>query len=229
MTLREQATVAAMAAALGVGDAYRLNIEQRAAWRMRGLEWMRAELDVLNNRLKGATPALAADVFKLYRPNQWPAGLRDAGYFDRRPPSERDAFRQAWAAAARLSSQAFAIDPKLADDMEAHPRYNAACTAALAGSGPGEDADTLGIEERAGLRSQALAWLRADLAHWSRLAASTADSDRQLALKVLRNWQADADLAGLRNNQGLAILPAEEAEACRKLWDDVRNILNAKR
>ena len=42
-------------------------------------------------------------------------------------------------------------------------RYNAACTAALAGCGQGVDADKLDAKERARLRQQALDWLRADL------------------------------------------------------------------
>src|SRR5262249_59110865 len=67
-------------------------------------------------------------------------------------------------AAVRFYEEAFAAQPKLADDLDAAHRYNAACAAALAGCGAGQDADQLDDKERAGLRRQALDWPRADLA-----------------------------------------------------------------
>src|SRR5262249_50569117 len=47
------------------------------------------------------------------------------------------------AAAARFCAGAFAADPKLADDLRAAHRYSAACYAALAAAGQGEDAAKL--------------------------------------------------------------------------------------
>jgi tetratricopeptide (TPR) repeat protein len=66
-------------------------------------------------------------------------------------------------AATRLYAAAFAADPKLADDLRAGHRYNAACYAALAAAGQGEDAAKLDAKEHTRLRKQALDWLRADL------------------------------------------------------------------
>ena len=40
--------------------------------------------------------------------------------------------------AARMWAEALATDPKLGDDRQAQPRYNAACAAALAGCRPGQ-------------------------------------------------------------------------------------------
>ena len=65
--------------------------------------------------------------------------------------------------AAGLYADAFAADPKLADDLKAGTRYNAACSTALAVAGQGEDAAKLDDRERTRLRQQALDWLRADL------------------------------------------------------------------
>ena len=62
--------------------------------------------------------------------------------------------------AAGLYAAAFAAESKLADDH----RYNAACFAALAAAGQGEDAAKLDDNERTRLRKQALDWLKADLA-----------------------------------------------------------------
>jgi hypothetical protein len=72
-------------------------------------------------------------------------------------------YNKRYTAAARFYSDAFTEEPKLADDLGAQHRYNAACVAALTGCGQGMDADKLDAKERARLRQQALDWLRADL------------------------------------------------------------------
>ena len=54
--------------------------------------------------------------------------------------------------ATRLYAAAFAADPKLADDLEAGHRYNAACYAALAAAGQGGDAAQLDDKDKARLR-----------------------------------------------------------------------------
>jgi hypothetical protein len=42
---------------------------------------------------------------------------------------------------------------------------------------------------------------------------------------MLRHWKADPDLAGLRDPEALAKLPADEQQACRKLWADLDALL----
>jgi hypothetical protein len=128
-------------------------------------------------------------------------------------------------AAARFYADAFAADPKLADDLKAGHRCNAACAAARAGCGEGEDAAGLKEVERARLRRQAHAWLRADLAAWARRLEGGQAQDRPAVVAKLRHWQGDADLAGLRDPAALAKLPAEEREACQKLWAEVEALL----
>src|SRR5262249_29678241 len=115
-------------------------------------------------------------------------------------------------AAARFYEDAFAVEPKLADDQGAAHRYNAACAAALAGCGQGKDTDKLDDKERARLRRQALDWLRADLETIGRLPDKAADQARSAAEvgKTLRRWQVDTDLAGVREPEALAKLPEAE-------------------
>ncbi len=134
-------------------------------------------------------------------------------------------FKKLYAAAARLFAEAFAHDAKLADDMQTQDRYNAACAAALAGCGMGNDAAKLDDMERARLRQQAVAWLRADLMHWTKQAASDEPGDRDLVQKTLKHWQEDADLAGVREAEALKKLPADEREACQKFWAEVAELL----
>jgi hypothetical protein len=136
----------------------------------------------------------------------------------------RQAFGKHHAAAARLFEGAFAAEPKLAADLTASHRYNAACAAALAAE-QGEDATTLDDKERVRLRKQAHDWLRADLTLRTKQLESGPPADRAAAQQALRHWQKDSDLAGIRDPEALAKLPAEERAACAKLWADVAALL----
>jgi len=102
-------------------------------------------------------------------------------------------------ASARCWREAFESDPRLAADMEAGCRYDAACVAALAG---GE------------WRDHALDWLRADLLWWQEQPRSEAKA----VAGVLRHWKSDPDLAGVRDADGLS-------DRWRALWNDVDALL----
>jgi hypothetical protein len=125
--------------------------------------------------------------------------------------------------AVGLSAAAFADDPRVADDLKLGHRYNAACHAALAAAGQGEDAAQLDDKERTRLRHQARAWLRADLALWAKQLGAGKAADRGTMQQTLKRWQQDSDLASLRDT--LAKLPAEEQEAWTQLWADVAALL----
>jgi eukaryotic-like serine/threonine-protein kinase len=128
-------------------------------------------------------------------------------------------------AAARFFEEAFVADPKLADDLDAGHRYDAACVSALAGRGKGKDADKLEDKERARLRRRALDWLRADLDAWGRLLAKAPHKARPLVVQKMRHWLDDADFAGVRGPKALAELPESEREPWQKLWGDVADTL----
>jgi serine/threonine-protein kinase len=128
-------------------------------------------------------------------------------------------------AAAGLYAAAFAAEPKLADDLKGGHRYNAACIASLAASRQGEDAGKLDDKERTRLRKQALDWLKADLALRARQVETGKPADRAEMRRVLLHWQQDLDLAGLRDKDALAKLPADEQKAFTQLWADVAELL----
>ena len=119
-------------------------------------------------------------------------------------------------AAAGLYALAFVARPALADGLETGTRYYAACAAARAGAGEGPDGARLGGPERADLRRQALAWLRADLA----LRATLFQGGKSVAW-ALTIWQTDTALGGVREPAALANLPAEERARWQRLWADV--------
>jgi serine/threonine-protein kinase len=127
--------------------------------------------------------------------------------------------------ATGLYAAAFAADPKLADDWRAQHRYNAACSAVLAAAGQGNDARRLPDKVVVMLRRQALAWLRADLALYAKLAESGDVAARQLVRQQLGQWQKDSDLAAVRDPQALDGLPEGERWHWRALWEEVAALL----
>ena len=132
--------------------------------------------------------------------------------------------RNLHATAVRFFTQAFAADPKLADNQAVSYRYRAACAAAQAGCGQDEGAARPDEVGRSRLRRQALEWLRADLARRaSRLPA--APQDRAVLVAVLRRWQNDPALAGVRDASALAKLPSAERARWQKLWADIATTL----
>ena len=133
---------------------------------------------------------------------------------------------QRYAAATRLWGGALEADPKLADDRQAQHRYNAACAAALAGCGKGTDDPPPDDASKVKLRRQALDWLKADLAAWSKILESGPPQARPVVASTLKHWKEDSDLAGIRDAAALAKLPQEERAACKQLWGDVDGLLS---
>jgi serine/threonine protein kinase len=128
-----------------------------------------------------------------------------------------------YAAAVRFFTEAFAEQANLEEDLINQHRYNAACAAALASCGQGQDADKLDASKRAELRKQAIAWLAADLAAWTKLADQPKEHGR--IRTILQHWQKDTDLVGIRDAKEVAKLPPEEQEAWKKMWSDVAELL----
>ncbi len=120
-----------------------------------------------------------------------------------------------FAGSARLFANAFQADPKLSDDMKAQNRYNAACAAALAGCGQGKDEAPLHHAAKDRWRKQAIDWLKADLAAWTKAVETGPTQARQLVVQTLQHWRADPDLAGIRDEVSLAKLHEAERKACR--------------
>jgi hypothetical protein len=127
--------------------------------------------------------------------------------------------------ATHLFADSFAVAPKLADDLDQAHRYNAACSATLAAAGQAVDTSNVPDEVASLLRRQALRWLRADLA--SR--APTAEGNNLTAKRTFREkleyWQADADLASVRDKDALDRLPDDERRAWHQLWEEVGRLL----
>jgi len=134
-------------------------------------------------------------------------------------------YKKLYATAVAWYTEAFAAEPRTADDLKAFHRYNAACAAALAGSGQGRDATKLEQNERVRLRNQALDWLRADLALHAKGLQGADPRHRTVVRLQMEYWQRDDDLIGIRDSAALAKLPAGERQAWIQLWTDVETLL----
>jgi serine/threonine-protein kinase len=129
--------------------------------------------------------------------------------------------------AAGLWAQSLAAEPALGDVPRARHRYNAACAAALAAAGQGKDDPPPDDAAKTMLRAQALGWLRAELAVWSK-AVETGDLKIRAAVAAtLRHWQSDPDLAGVRDAETLDKLPDAERVQWRALWDEMGRLLKS--
>jgi serine/threonine-protein kinase len=128
------------------------------------------------------------------------------------------------AAAARLWAETFAADPNLAADRQAQHLYNAACAAAQAATGGGIDSPP-DAAAKARLRTQALGWLRSELATWKRFVETFPPDQRKAVAQVLAHWQQDPDLSSLRDPAALSGLPDDERSAWQALWTDVADLI----
>src|SRR5262249_8053600 len=126
--------------------------------------------------------------------------------------------------AAHFYVDVFASEFALPADIQALTWSGAAYAAILAANGKGKDAATLD-KEKASLRRQALAWLREALKARTTQLAGADPKGRAELVQLLRNWQKDADLAVVRDEQALAKLPQAEREAWQQFWADVAALL----
>ena len=129
------------------------------------------------------------------------------------------------AAAALLYTEAFAEQPALAGSTITGRRYNAALSAAMASLQIANDDPPSENASRASLRKRALEWLEADLASWAQTWDDGSTELREAIAPTLRQWKAEARLAGVRDEVQLADLPEKERDAWRKFWSDVDTLL----
>jgi tetratricopeptide (TPR) repeat protein len=134
-------------------------------------------------------------------------------------------FKKRYAAAAHFYQGAFAAEPKPTPKEQARHCYDAACCAALAAEGKGEDAATLLDQEKARLRKQALAWLNDALTIHRHQLAEEDNQGRTLVRWTLQHWQKDHDLDSVRGKEALAKLPEAERAAWQQLWAEVEALL----
>jgi tetratricopeptide (TPR) repeat protein len=151
-------------------------------------------------------------------------GKEKPGTVDRSELAQLCVIRQFPRAAVRFYTEFLASNPQVTDQDNGY-RYNAACAAALAAAGRGKDTAKLDKKELSSLRKQVFDWLNAELVVWAKRAESEKPEDRVRVQQVLQHWKTDKDLAGIRDKDAVAKLPAGEQQACKKLCAEVEALL----
>lgn len=89
----------------------------------------------------------------------------------------------------------------------------------------GKDGPPLDDAAKAKLRRQALDWLQAELVASTRRLESGPPQDLPTLAQTLQFWKKNSDLAGIRETESLAKLPADEQKMWQTLWADVDLLL----
>jgi serine/threonine-protein kinase len=124
--------------------------------------------------------------------------------------------------AVRLFEGLFLKQPALAEDLQTHDRFHAACAAALAATGHGRDAGKLTEQERTLLRQKSLTWLKADRDAWVKRFKQGKTTEQEMARRTVGHWQENDDLACVRDMSALAKLPEKERKEWQAVWADVK-------
>jgi serine/threonine protein kinase len=124
--------------------------------------------------------------------------------------------------AAGFYEEALAKQPDLAASLGTGHWYNAARSAALAGTGAGKEAASLTDGQRGQRRRQGRDWLRAALQQHTQALSRGDLRIRSITVQSLRQWLRDRNWKGLRDEEFLAELSIQEREAWVALWQDVR-------
>jgi hypothetical protein len=119
-------------------------------------------------------------------------------------------------------------EPLLAESRQSKHAYKAACAAALASCGEGEDDSPPNDEAKAKLRGQALHWLQSELETWKKHLENATAEQRQNAVFQLKNWQSNPDLSEIRG-EAINQLPEAERAEWKSLWQSAAEILEQAR
>jgi eukaryotic-like serine/threonine-protein kinase len=190
---------------------------KQSRWRYPSDEWVRRAESMV--ALESRLPAVLRGAEKPKDALEW-MGFAEIAFITRQ-------FGQS----ARLYAEAIGADPHVFEDVAKGRRYAAACAAALAGAGKGDDTPPPTEPEKSRWRKHAVDWLEADLTYWIKQAEIGKPEAKALMSQKLLQWKADSDLAGIRDASALAALPEAEQKACRALWAKVDKVLagNASR
>ena len=128
--------------------------------------------------------------------------------------------------ATQFYEDAFDQDSKVSENRLQQLGYNAACSALLASEGRGEVIAPLDEAMKLRFRGRALSWLKNEVGEWQKkIENETAAGELAFAVKSLRYWQEDPDLASIREKEKLATLPEAERKEWEAFWGKVKEML----
>jgi len=123
-------------------------------------------------------------------------------------------------------ADALSAVPGLVRDLRFDHLYHAACSAAQAGGGQGENVARVSETEQARFRGQARAWLREDLIEYRKALDDDPANNLQKVRRQIALWQSDPDLAILRESSALEKFTENERTDCLALWAEIGDLLS---
>lgn len=183
---------------------------KRTAWPYPSAQWVAEDEQFL--KLDATLPDVLAGKVELSNP------IEKVSY------GELCCRKRLFVPAATFYADALA-DPAMDDHMIQQYRYQAACAAAMAGSSSGNDGVDLDGAEQTRWRRQALQWLQADLEDYDKQLETGPPEVRSAIVRTLQQWQAQPDLAGLREADSISKLPEDEQQLLRTFWADCDRLL----
>ena len=131
--------------------------------------------------------------------------------------------KKAYASQAKLWQRAFmAYSPPR--NPSAGYRFRAACAAAMAADGQGQDAGNLTADQKADLRKQVFQWLQTDVKEWTKRVEKGRPTFILASFKELSHLQTTTDLDGLREEKNLVSFSQAERQEWKKLWAEVERL-----
>lgn len=158
---------------------------------------------------------LEQDVSRIIEGSREPVSVREQIEFARLLYYHRQ-----FAAAANHFQMAFAEEPGLIADPVSGHRFNAACCAALAGTGA--NSPELSLDEMTKERQRARAWLEEE----RDTVLSKYSGDAVGQLRFLPHFLRDRDFVGIREPSMLKSLPPEEAAQWHGFWNEIRDLVS---
>jgi serine/threonine-protein kinase len=132
-----------------------------------------------------------------------------------------DLFKRQPVASVRIFDIAFSKEATLKPGPKSPDRFQAACAAALAGCGAGNDTAGLDIKTRKQMRAKSLRWLRADLDYWYNHFMNGKMAERLAAAQAMHAWKDEKNLEAVREPAQLAQFPEAERLEWQELWSAV--------
>src|SRR6185312_4524539 len=130
--------------------------------------------------------------------------------------------KQHFATSARLWTAAFAAKPASEREPRETRYFDAATSAVRAGCGFCHDEPRPDEKARVQLRTQALTWLRTELAVCAEKLRNGSSHDRAAIPQWLGRWEVDPSLAAVRDERALASLSGAEQAGWHAFWAEVR-------
>lgn len=128
------------------------------------------------------------------------------------------------ATASRLYEATFARHPQIKSKPTTPYYYDAACAAVSASFGKGLSTENLSETDKLKLRLQALTWFKKEFESMTQVYQEGKAAEKATIAQIVSNWHENSNLSSVRDQQALDLLPADERQQWRKIWNQLKEL-----